>query len=182
MKHLRFSMLGLMGVVVASGLAFAALRKPTFHAASLTMTVVLTILLFALLAAKLGHYRTFAFGFAVFGWGYAILALAPGFWMGVRPYLIGSHLLGDLANLLALPNLGSESWDFNRLPEGSGLHTWFTTIRGERFQRIGHSLFAVLHGVFGGFLAVWIESRTKAPPSEAIGLGARSSTEEGVGS
>jgi hypothetical protein len=168
MKHIRFSMFGLMGVVVASGLAFAALRKPTFHAASLTMTAVLTILFFALLAAKFGNHRTFAFGFAVFGWGYAILALAPGFWSGVRPYLIASHLLGDLANLLNLPNAEQPhpNHDWTRVPLDSGLDVWFTTVRGERFQRIGHSLFAVVHGVFGGFLASWIESRWKARPVE----------------
>jgi hypothetical protein len=181
MKHIRFSMLGLLGVVVASALAFAALRKPTFHAASLTMTAVLTILLFALLAAKFGRYRTFAFGFAVFGWGYAVLALAPGFWTDVRPYLIASHLLGDLANLLGLTNNRERSLNSNLLPRGSGLDAWFMTIHGERFQRIGHSLFAVLHGVFGGFLAVWIEARRKAPPHEATDLAARSSTEAGVG-
>lgn len=166
MKHLRISIVGLMGVIVAAALAFAALLKPTFHAVSLTMTAVLTILLYALLVVKFGRHRTFAFGFAIFGWAYAVLALT-GFWMGVRPYLIASHLLGDLANLLQLPNAEAGTYDFNLLPPGSGLDVRFRTIPGERFQRIGHSLFAVVHGVFGGCLAVWIESRRKGRPDEA---------------
>jgi cbb3-type cytochrome oxidase subunit 3 len=166
MRPFRVSILGLMGLILLCGVWFAWFRRPTFHAASFAFTTMLTILLLALIALRYSRSRDFWFGFVVLGWGYAILAFAPGCWMGVRPYLITSHPLGDLADLLGLtrtrpPNIFNIDGDYNpgRVPGDSGLNPWFRFDRGERFQRIGHSFAAILHGVIGGLIAVFLASR-----------------------
>jgi hypothetical protein len=165
MRPFRVSILGLMGMVLLCGAWFAWLRRPTFHAASFAFTTMLTVLLFSLLALRYSRWRDFWVGFVIFGWGYAILAFGPGCWMGVRPYLITSHPLGDLADLLGLTSSRHDNlmlngdFEYGRVPSDSGLNPWFRTGRGERFQRIGHSLAALAHGLVGGLLAVFMASR-----------------------
>jgi hypothetical protein len=166
MRPFRVSILGLMGLILLCGVWFAWLRRPTFHASSFAFTTMLTILLLSLLALRYSRLRDFWFGFVVLGWGYALLAFAPGCWMGVRPYLITSHPLGDLADLLGLtrrPPPGDYLFngviDPGRVPFDSGLNPWFRSDKGEQFQRIGHSFAAILHGVIGGLLAVFLASR-----------------------
>jgi hypothetical protein len=167
MRPFRVSILGLMGLILLCGVWFAWFRRPTFHAASFAFTTMLTILLLSLIALRYSRSRDFWFGFVVLGWGYAILAFAPGCWMGVRPYLITSHPLGDLADLLGLtkiPASGSfhlSGYILGRVPTDSGLNVWFGTDDGERFQRIGHSFAAILHGVIGGLLTVFLASRRR---------------------
>jgi hypothetical protein len=165
MRPFRVSILGLMTLILLCGAWFAWLRRPTFHAASFAFTTMLTVLLFSLLALRYSPRRNFWVGFVIFGWGYAILAFGPGCWMGVRPYLITSHPLGDLADLLGLTGKGPGNLmlngDYNpgRVPSDSGLNPWFKTDGGERFQRIGHSFAALAHGLVGGLLAVFMASR-----------------------
>jgi hypothetical protein len=165
----RVGILGLMGVVLACGVWFFWLSRPTFHGASLAFTAALTVILFATLAAIYGSYRTFWVGFAVFGWVYLALAFAPGAGTDIRPYLVTSHLLGDLANLLGLSSNGLElhgnspfltigdAW----IPTDSGIDAWLRTDKGRRFQRVGHSLAAILHAFAGGLLAVFLARRTR---------------------
>lgn len=166
MKPWRMTILGLMGVVAACGVASYWLAHPTFHAASLAFTAAMTVLLVGLLEARYGRDRAFWFGFVVFGWGYALLAFAPGAWLGVRPYLFTSHLLGDLADLLGRTKLSNRiefSWqdDLRQVVREAGLNQWFMTLDGDRFQRIGHSLAAVLHGLAGGILAGFLARRRR---------------------
>lgn len=166
----RMSILGLMCVVVPCAVWSVWLIRPTFHAASFAFTTALTILLIALLQLRYGRDRAFWFGFVVFGWGYALLAFAPGSWTQIRPYLITSHPLGDLASALGFPGRGGAiEFNFNDLNDSptmtirkAGLNPWFATIEGDRFQRIGHSLAAILHGVAGGLLAVFLAARRRA--------------------
>jgi len=93
----RFGILGLGGIIVVCGLGFAALRTPSPLVGSLVFTITLTILMVAALAVALGSARTFAIGFATFGWIYALIAFAPGAGREFRPYLLTSRLLEVLA-------------------------------------------------------------------------------------
>ncbi|HEY2157024.1 MAG TPA: hypothetical protein VGH33_15455 [Isosphaeraceae bacterium] len=164
MKSWRMTILGMMGVVVACAAWSAWLIRPTFHAASFAFTTMWTVLLVALLQLRYGRNRAFWFGFVVFGWGYAMLAFAPGSWMQIRPYLLTSHPLGDLAGALGLTKSSDTmsvlTIDFRPIHD-AGLDRWFATIEGDRFQRIGHSLAALLHGVAGGLLAVFLSRRSR---------------------
>jgi hypothetical protein len=165
MRSFRLPIVGLMGIVLACGLGFAAIKSPTFQVVSVTFTVALTILLASIVGAIFGRYRAFWIGFAIFGWGYAILALAPGAWTSVRPYLVTSHLINGLANAMNLPRGGAGLTNFTMrevpFQEDSGLGDWNGTYTGNRLQRIGHSLAAVVHGVAGGVLAAWLAKRAR---------------------
>ncbi len=162
--------IGVMAGVVACGAWSVWLVRPTFHAASFAFTTALTVLLFALVQVRYGRPRAFWFGFAVFGWGYALLAFAPGAWEQTRPYLLTSHPLGDLAYALGLTKTSPHvvPGDLPNVILAAGLNPWFATIEGDRFQRVGHSLAAILHGVAGGVLAVFLERRRRKNGGSAI--------------
>ncbi len=161
----RMTIPWLMGLVAACAVWSVWLLRPTFHAASFAFTTALTVLLIALLQLRYGRNRTFWFGFVVFGWGYAMLAFAPGAWVEIRPQLLTSHPLGDLADALKLTKTSTQRVlgdpNYYRIILEAGLNPWFATIEGERFQRIGHSLATILHGVAGGLLAVLLQHRRK---------------------
>jgi hypothetical protein len=149
-------------------LGFLALRKPTFHAASFTFTATWIILLSSLAALRYAPRRDFWFGFVVFGWGYALLAFAPGCGRDVRPYLITSHPMGDLARLLGLIDshgVASAPLTPDRVPRGSGLDPWFMTDAGDRFQRIGHSILAIAAALAGGCVVVRMNGNNRRAES-----------------
>ncbi len=159
----RMTIPWLMGLVVACAVWSAWLVRPTFHAASFAFATTLTVLLISLLQLHYGRHRAFWFGFVVFGWGYALLAFAPGAWTQIRPHLITSHPLGDLADALKLTTTSSHRVfgdpNYYAIIMDAGLNPWFATVEGDRFQRIGHSFAAILHGVAGGLLAVLLARR-----------------------
>lgn len=161
--HRRPLWLGLMAAVVTCGAWSVWLVRPTFHAASFAFTAALSALLFAILQLRYGRARAFWYGFVVIGGGYAFLAFAPGAWLEIRPYLLTSHPLGDLADALGLAKKTSPNIVAGDLPNvilAAGLNPWFATVEGDRFQRIGHSLAVVLHGIAGGLLAVILARRS----------------------
>jgi hypothetical protein len=157
---------GLIVGLVAAGAWTVWFLRPTFHAASFAFTAALSALLFAILQLKYGHPRAFWFGFVVCGGGYTWLAFAPGAWLQVRPYLLTSHPLGDLADALGLTKTSRNvvPGDLPNVILVAGLNPWFATVEGDRFQRVGHSLAAILHGVAGGLLAVFLDRRRRERP------------------
>jgi hypothetical protein len=156
--------------VMAASVCIAALRYSSPLIASLMFTAVLTILLFSLLAAFFDQYKTFWIGFVVFGWGYALLAFAPGAWIEVRPYLFTTRLLyalhfqmHDISGSDVIRANPVMNYDrIIRIPSDTGLDSWhLTSAETECFQRIGHSLSALLHGVVGGILAMILAVRAR---------------------
>ena len=81
MRHFRFSIRGLMVVIVLLAMAFAALRYPTPFWANLWYSLAWPRLTLAGPAAvyRRGEQRAFWVGFAACGWVYFIMALAPWF-------------------------------------------------------------------------------------------------------
>jgi hypothetical protein len=150
MRSFRMPIFGLMGIVLACGLALAAIKSPTYQAVSVTFTVALTILLASIVGA-------------IFGWGYAILAFAPGAWVEIRPYLVTSRLLDSLSYRMQI-RFNEVGWvgmsDATHRMD-SGLEDWDLTVKGNCFQRIGHSIAAIVHGFAGGVLAVWLANRSR---------------------
>jgi hypothetical protein len=165
MTSWRMTIPWMMGLVVACAVWSAWLLRPTFHTASFAFTTMLTVLLIALLQLRYGRNRAFWFGFVVFGWGYALVAFAPGAWTQIRPQLLTSHPLGDLADALKLTKASTQlviaDPNYYRVILEAGLNPWFATVEGDRFQRIGHSFAAILHGVAGGLLAAWFAARRR---------------------
>ena len=81
MKKFRTSILGMIAVVAAFALAFAALRSASdlWFGAVYTFTVVLLLLTVIVARFRRGDEKAFWFGFAVFGWGFFLLGFGP--WM-----------------------------------------------------------------------------------------------------
>src|SRR5580704_16254064 len=94
----RFSLAGLMGLVIACGVGFAALSSNSPLWSDVVMTLVLGTLFTAVLGAVYRRKRDRAFwcGFLLFGWGYMILAFGPWFQTEIRPHLITTPLLDFL--------------------------------------------------------------------------------------
>jgi hypothetical protein len=153
MRGLRVSIAGLMALVLAFGLGLAALVSLSSLWASVTFTVALSALLVATLGAALrGRHRTFWLGFAVFGWGYAIFSFAPGAERGIRPYLLTSWMLDALFPFLVN---APDALDVNvPLDPVSPLNDWWIGPEHQIYERVGHSLAILLHGVAGGGVAV----------------------------
>jgi hypothetical protein len=91
----RFSIAGLMAVVLVCGVAVAALRNASEIWAGILLLLTLGLLAAALLGVA---YRREAgragwIGFALFGWGYLTLAFGPWFAEQVRPQLPTTRLL-----------------------------------------------------------------------------------------
>jgi hypothetical protein len=81
MKRLRTSVLGLVLIVAAFAMAFAALRSGSdiWFGTVYTFTVVLLLLTVIVARFRRGDEKAFWFGFAVFGWGFFLLGF--GLWM-----------------------------------------------------------------------------------------------------
>jgi hypothetical protein len=152
----------MMLFVMATAVCIAALRYSSPLVVSLTFTATLTILLFSLLAAVFDRHKTFWIGFAIFGWGYAILSCGPGARNDIRPYLFTTHLLDALHLQMNGPPASNEPADFDLLTALTKLDVVNRkSDESECFQRIGHSLLALLHGVVGGILAVFLAARAR---------------------
>jgi hypothetical protein len=121
MGRLRFSILGLIVAVVASGLAFAALRSASDLWLGATYTFCVILLLSAVVAGRLrrGAEGAFWLGFAVFGWGFFLLAGSP--WeppldaiqqggQGFNRNLLTSRLV-----LFLIPRLRKETLDLEQI-------------------------------------------------------------------
>ena len=195
MRKLRVSIASLLGVILILGVGFAALRESSDLWDSGVFALTLAALLISILLAvhRTESRRAFWIGFALFGWIYLGLSLVP----SIESRLITTKALAHLdskvpgrslaftarlsgkgsvapgnqtqnlaltidGNQLATSNKGVVGlWD----ETGKLLGGWIGTT--ENFVRIGHTLFALLAGWFGGQLSrrIWRASR---PPGESM--------------
>ncbi len=181
MRHIRFSITSMLVIVLFVAVGFAALRESSDLWESGIFSLALAALLISILLAvhRRESRRAFWLGFAVFGWTYLGLTLVPliesrlmttkglafldskvpGRSSGVyRIQLTGA---GSPGNHVTFSNQGVvRLWD-----SGTGrlLGSWSGST--ENFVRIGHSLFALLAGWFGGLLSrrLWRPSRLLEP-------------------
>lgn len=161
MKSFRVPIAALMGLVLFCALAFAAFRSLSQRAAVLAFTGMWLALLAGVVAARYGRYRTFWTGFSIVGVGYALLAFAPGTAEGIRPYLLTSTILDEIAGRLGLPN--RQTWSQYNVIMGMRGVARVVRVPGGPFQvqyydRIGQSVAAVVHGIGGGVLGVILAS------------------------
>ncbi len=162
MKKSRITIAGLIAFIALSGLAMAALRSPSPLVAQIAVTFALTCLLIATLAAIVSANRAPAIGYSLFGWGYLFLVYAPVCSDRVAPWLLSSRMLDELyirtigaqglfdGMQFETPSQGA--WEGEAL--AGSLNWGRREPRFFQFRMIGHALFAIAHGVFGGGLAV----------------------------
>jgi hypothetical protein len=98
MARPRFSIAGLMVVVLVVGVSVAALRSASGVWAALLFTLTLAVLAVAPLGVVYRRARSRAFwlGFGLFGWGYLALCYGPAIGEATRPNLATTALLDDL--------------------------------------------------------------------------------------
>ena len=149
----RYSLFGLFGIVAFCAVSAATLAKPSFLAASLVWSVAMAVLGVALVgsATSRGRRQSFWIGFAILGWGYMILTLAP--WFDDHTgELLASRQLFDYVG----PALGHEPATLELMP---GI--WRIIFSGRDdipayvyliYVVTGHSLLSLVVGFFGGLL------------------------------
>lgn len=191
MRHIRFSIANLLVVVLFVAVGFAALRESSDLWESVVFTLALAALLASILLAvhRTESRRAFWLGFALFGWitlGLSLIpsiesrllstkALAyldskvPGRPQGgftVRFSAMNSVVPINQVQAVAFTSNGNQLaassqgvvklWD---LGTGRLLGGWSGST--ENFIRLGHSLFALLAGWFGGLLSRRLHARNR---------------------
>jgi hypothetical protein len=186
MKRIRFNIASLLIVILIVGVGFAALRESNNLWDSGLFTLTVGVLLISVLLAvhRKEATRAFWLGFVLFGWSYLAVSLVPPIESRLITTRTLTHLdskmpgrLSVLSVELAFAGSGAPSnklQAFALSPDGNQLATanqrqvkiwdaatgklltgWGGTT--ENFVRIGHSLFAMMLGSFGGLLSrrIW---------------------------
>jgi hypothetical protein len=169
MRRFRFHIGTLIILVLVLGASFAALRESNEIWDSGIFTLALVILLTSVMLAihRTEERRAFWVGFALFGWTYLALSLVPSIESRLATakalayldskvpgrtqglFKIQFSATGTPGNRLTTSNLGTvKVWD---AATGRLLGGWAGST--ENFVRIGHSLFALMAGWFGGLLS-----------------------------
>jgi hypothetical protein len=168
MRKFRFSIGGLMAVVLVLAIGFAALRNASQTWAGLMFLLTCGVLGLAVVGAvcRREAERAWWLGFAVFGWGYMILAFWP------------SESLPELPTQALLDVLRSI---FLATPQGQGFVPAMAGAFGGgggfgagpmlSSSQIGHCLWALLFALLGGTLARVLygapADRTESPDPHA---------------
>jgi hypothetical protein len=181
----RFSIRGLMVVIVLLGLAFAALRTPSRLWANVWFSMTLAALTLAIPAAAYtrGGRRAFWVGFSTCGWVYFIIAMAPWFQSEVSFQLATTTLLDILAphivqkEYLLRSYIGSfnppsgptpptpwQAWNLPEFPQETTWHLGYATLHSPGlYLRIGHAACCLLIAVFGGETIRYLHATRSAP-------------------
>ncbi len=146
MRNLRFSIVGLMGIVLASAVGLTALRNASKTWAGAMLLLTCGILALAVVGAiyRQGARRAWWLGFSIFGWGYMALS---GCWSanGLTD-LPTTEVLKILKPWLAVsppPGGGRFGGGFGGGPLAHG------------YEQAGHCLWALLAALLGGLLAAF---------------------------
>jgi hypothetical protein len=177
MGRLRYTIGGLMLLVLAVAASAAIFRSPARLRTDATFSLVLLLNLVAVVLAtsKRGRARRGWIGFATFGWAYLTFAFAPWFQSEVRPHLVTTQWI-DAAYLRAggpyIPpraDAPAALTIFSNL----GMHEVATPETRDRWQgletyadaqRTGHSLAAILFAAIGAMVALLNAPRDEVPP------------------
>jgi hypothetical protein len=156
-RNPRFSIAGLMGVVLVAAIGLAALRNPTelWDGVMFLLTCGVLMLSVVGVVCRGGAERAWWLGFALFGWGYLTLAFSCPH--ELLPRLLSTVLLqhvtprmdepgmmrgGGFRSVPLLLQFGAIGGGFGGGPN-VGLSPW----------RIGHCLWTLMAAVLGGTLA-----------------------------
>ncbi len=179
---IRFSIAGLMAVVLLLGVGFAGLRTASFLWASAVFTLTVTLLAAATLGAVAcrGPFRMAWLGFGVFGWTYLLAT----FWLWPAPNGVSAPPFLTKALLDALqPSPGTGAvMTIDAFPQGE-MSTepppMVGALRPARFagrvvnllhyRRIGHTLAAIVLGLLGALLGMLFSARSQAAKASENG-------------
>lgn len=160
----RFTIAGLLGLVLVFALGLAAIRQASVLWTAGAATITLALLLTAVVGTiwLRGPDQAYWGGFALFGWSYVILANWD--WVGGQ---FGHDLtsgFGDLADLaIPVPRLTT-----NTMP-GDAMDQMATrSVKLGNFVQIGRSLITLIFALLGGFIARTFADRTESARREQL--------------
>jgi hypothetical protein len=170
MRKIRFSIGGLMLIVLAAAIGLAALKNASPAWAGAMFLLTCAILALGVVGAiyRKGGERAWWLGFSIFGWGYMALwwflsehhtfvlpttkvleILGP--WLGVPPGMGGmGGMGGGMRNLAVFGGFGGGG--------GAGLDP--------SYAQAGHCLLALLAALLGGLLSVFFFASSDDPSDE----------------
>ncbi len=156
MRSIRFSIAGLMAIVLAIALGFAALRTASVTTLGITLLATRAILGIAIVGAicRRGAERAFWLGFAICGLVYIRCSLEP---YPAWPELPTQALLEALGRVMGIPI-------DNRLTLGAGPSRDDPLKRS--FLKIGHCLWTLLFAGLGALLARFLFGTKAGQSSE----------------
>jgi hypothetical protein len=150
-------------LALAVGLTALRSRSGAWSVAVFSLTLVLHFTAVLGVIYRRHGDRAGWLGFALFGWGYLMLAFAPGFCTEIRPQLGTDLLLGYLYPQIApIPPPGAvfnEGSNEYYAPDQSGALVVWGPDTEPAFRRTGHSLMAVLFALMGALMARWLADR-----------------------
>jgi hypothetical protein len=177
MRLPRFSIAGLMALVVVAAVGVAALRFANELWAGVLLLATVGIFGAAILGIvhRRDGKRAWWQGFALFGWGYFALALGPWFHAAIAPSLPTTTGLTALFAKLhpSPPQVGwvaysDTSWTSTATAPGtapaitsgtappasmtSTITLWMPSPSPDHFLRVGHCLWALLAACVGGLI------------------------------
>jgi hypothetical protein len=141
MRSFRFSIVGLMGLVLLAAIGAAGLANPSGPWAGILALLARAVLCLALVGAacRTGAERVWWLGFASFGWIYLGFQFP---FFGLAPQKLPTQaLLEAIAHIIGVPR--------PEVQGGGGSEDEFW----RAFHEIGRSLWAMVAAVLGGFLA-----------------------------
>ena len=161
LRAFQFTLMSLFGLTVLVALACTALLNATPLWASTWFSLTIFVLLLGTLAAifRQGSRRPFWIGFGLFGWVYLLLAFEPWADQDLAPALLSTHGIAWLES--SLGNEEGQAVVNNVIVTGSS-HSMIRLWKfSNPFLQIGHSVFALLFGLFGGMVAGWMSGSAK---------------------
>ena len=162
----RFSILGLMAVILVIALGLAAVKSPTDLRASLVFTATVFILLTATLGVLLNRSPSLT-GFALFGWASLLLAFGPMSLATTVPRPLSTLILEGVLPALNLSPVSGYS-EYHNVYASLGVNTGGTIVVAPvAYLQIGHSLLSLLAALVGGVVARVIAARSEAAESLA---------------
>jgi hypothetical protein len=167
MRKLRFPIAGLMGAVLVIALSLAALRNASETWAGATFLLTSAVLTLAVVGAvcRRDAERAWWLGFALFGWGYVLLAFWSSFELPTMAVLdaISSRLGAKVRFSGAMNSIGGGMGTMGGM-RSTGLQVSGVLAGGmgggtggpadPSLQQIGHCLWALLASLAGGTLSV----------------------------
>jgi hypothetical protein len=186
MHRFRFSIGGLMVLIVVMGVGFAALHFPTPLWGNVWFSFPLAALTLAIPAAiySQGERRAFWVGFATCGWVYFVVSMAPWFQAEtgcqlvtttildlLGPYFVREdYLLRTYIRQFNPPSapISPTPWQVWNFPDFSGgtkswRYGWHTVQSPPTYFRVGHGVFSLVIAFLGGEAVRYLATMRSQP-------------------
>ncbi len=156
MRKLRFSIGGLMVIVLAAAIGLAALKNVSRTWAGAMLLLTCGILALGVVGAicRRGAERVWWLGFSIFGWGYMAL-----WWCSAKHptfVLPTTRLQEVIAPWLGVPaGMGGMGGGMMSMPVFGGFGGGPAAGLDSSYLQIGHCLFALLAALLGGLLSIY---------------------------